>query len=62
MTWELIWKVVLIAVLAIFGIMAVLVSILGARDIKRLLIGLRDQDDDDEEQAGSKDPSGTFGS
>lgn len=45
MTWELIWKIVFIFVLSAFGVMSVLVTILGARDIKRLLKQLRDQDD-----------------
>jgi hypothetical protein len=44
MTWELIWKLVFIIVLSTFGVMSIVVTILGARDIKRLLRHLRDQD------------------
>ena len=45
MNWELIWKVVFVSVLAMFAVMSVLVTVLGARDIQRLLKGLREQDD-----------------
>lgn len=44
MTWELIWKSVFIAVISAFAVMSIVVTILGARDIKRLLKHLRDQD------------------
>lgn len=47
MSWELLWKVVLIAVVGAFSLMAILVTILGARDIKKLLRKLRDEEDDD---------------
>ena len=44
--WELIWKVVLVGILAIFTVMSVMVTILGARDIRRLLSSLRDAEDE----------------
>ena len=50
MTWELLWKIVLIVVLAAFAIMAVLVTVFGARDIRKLLKGLRDDDDSSESE------------
>ena len=42
MTWVLFWKILFIAVMAIFALMAVLVTVLGARDIKSMIAGLRD--------------------
>lgn len=42
MTWILFWKIVFVAVMAVFALMAVLVSLFGARDIRRLIAGLRD--------------------
>ena len=45
MTWELIWKLVFIIVLSMFAVLSIVVTILGARDIKRLLKHLRDQED-----------------
>lgn len=44
MTWELFWQIVLVAVVSAFAVMSVLVTVLGARDIKRLLKGLKDDD------------------
>jgi hypothetical protein len=44
MTWELIWKLVFIIVLSAFAVLSIVVTVLGARDIKRLLKHLRDQD------------------
>jgi hypothetical protein len=44
MNWELLWKVVLLATLAAFAAMAVLVTIGGARDIRRLLRRLGDDE------------------
>ena len=46
MTWELVWTVVFIGFLSAFAVMAVFVTILGARDIKRLLDGLRSEEVD----------------
>lgn len=43
MTWILFWKVCFVVVLAIFAVMALLVTVLGARDVKKLLRALRDQ-------------------
>lgn len=48
MTWELLWKIVLVLALAGFTVMAVLVTILGARDVRRMLRGLRESKADDE--------------
>lgn len=45
MTWILLWKTVLIVTLAIFAVMAVFVTVLGARDIKKLLAALRHPED-----------------
>lgn len=45
MTWELLWKTFFVGVLALFSGMSVLVTVLGARDIRRLLRGLRDEKD-----------------
>jgi hypothetical protein len=46
MTWELLWKLVFIIVLSAFAVMSIVVTLLGARDIKRLLQRLRDQDEE----------------
>ena len=46
MNWELLWKAVFIVVAGMFGLMSVLVTILGARDVKRLLQHLKDSGDD----------------
>ncbi|MEW4528774.1 hypothetical protein [Maioricimonas sp. JC845] len=40
MNWQLIWQIVLIAVLAMFAVLSVAVTILGALDIRRLLASL----------------------
>ena len=45
MTWELIWKLVFVIVLVTFAVMSVVVTVLGARDIKRLLQHLRDEEE-----------------
>ena len=45
MTWEFIWQIVFIASLILFAVMSVLVTVLGARDIRRLLQRLRRQSD-----------------
>ncbi|MEQ9410808.1 MAG: hypothetical protein RIK87_24060 [Fuerstiella sp.] len=52
MNWELIWKVVFIAVVSVFAVMSVLVTVLGAKDIRRLLKHLKDTSD-----AGKEDPT-----
>ena len=46
MTWILFWKIVLILALAAFAVMVALVTVLGARDIKRLLAALGHPEDD----------------
>ena len=46
MTWILFWKIILILALAAFAVMVVLVTIFGARDIKRLLAALGHLEDD----------------
>ena len=45
MNWLVFWKVMFIAVMVIFALMSVLVTVLGARDIKRLIAGLKNPDD-----------------
>ena len=45
MTWILLWKIVFILALTTFAVMAVFVSVLGARDIRKLLIALRQPED-----------------
>lgn len=46
MNWEWIWKIVFVVVTGLFGVMAVLVTILGARDVRRLLQSLRHDEDE----------------
>jgi hypothetical protein len=46
MTWILFWKSILILAFAIFAVMAVFVTVLGARDIRKLLTALRDRGGD----------------
>ena len=41
--WIVLWKIVLIAGVALFAALAVVVSIGGARDIKKLFQQLRDE-------------------
>lgn len=47
MSWELLWKIVLIGVVGAFSLMAVLVTILGARDIRNLIKKLRDEEEEE---------------
>lgn len=49
MTWELIWKIVFIVVLSLFAVMAVAVTVLGARDVRKLLARLKDEQSEDDE-------------
>ncbi len=42
MNWILIWKVVLIGVVSLFGILAVMVTVFGAADIRTMLAELAD--------------------
>ena len=46
-SWALLWKVSLVLSLLAFSIMAVVVTIGGAADIRRLLRRLRERTDDD---------------
>lgn len=46
MTWELFWRIVLVGVVAAFAIMSVLVTVLGARDIGKLLKGLKEDEEE----------------
>lgn len=48
MNWILIWKVCLLASLALFACMAVIVTIGGAADIRKLLRSLEESRDDKE--------------
>ena len=48
MNWITLWPLVLILTLVLFGAMAVLVTILGARDVRRLLAHLRDPSSDED--------------
>jgi hypothetical protein len=41
--WILLWKVVLIVGLGLFATLAVVVTVGGARDVRRLLATLRDE-------------------
>lgn len=46
MNWTVLWPLVLVVTLVLFAAMAVLVTILGARDIRRLLAHLREPSND----------------
>jgi hypothetical protein len=46
MNWEWIWKIVFVLVTGLFAVMAILVKILGALDVRRLLQSLQDDEDD----------------
>lgn len=37
MSWMLFWKIIFLGVLALFAVMAVLTTINGAKDVKKLL-------------------------
>lgn len=57
MSWMLLWKVMFVVVMLAFAVMASLVTVLGARDIKKLLKALGKQgaapkDGHGEEQQG----------
>ncbi len=56
MTWMLFWKILFIAVMAVFTVMSVLVTVLGARDIRRLLAGLREGGIEAERESADADP------
>lgn len=44
MTWELVWKIVFCGFLIAFAVMSLFVTVLGARDVKRLLKSLREDE------------------
>lgn len=45
MSWMLLWKILLIGVLAVFSVMALLVTVLGARDVVKLLRALKNKEE-----------------
>lgn len=47
MSWMLFWKICFVVVLAAFAVMAVLVTILGARDVRNLLRRLKEDPEDE---------------
>jgi len=56
MTWILFWKIMFIVVMIVFAVMACMVTVFGARDIKKLLKSLgeevkRDGDGDGENES-----------
>ncbi len=56
MTWMLFWKILFIAVMVVFTVMSVLVTVLGAGDIRRLLAGLRDDAIEADSESADADP------
>ncbi len=46
MDWTLFWKLMLVGMLGLFAVMAVAGTVLGARDIRRLMTHLRNADAD----------------
>ncbi len=44
MTWILFWKVFFVLVMIVFALMSILVTVFGAKDIKRLLKALGESD------------------
>ena len=56
MSWVLIWKSVFVVGVAIFAVMAVWVTIYGARDIKRLLTRIDESHREKSEQDENGDP------
>lgn len=50
MSWEFFWKVIFGFVLVAFAMMALLTTILGARDIRNLLQDLNKGDDPEKEE------------
>ena len=47
MSWMLFWKICFVLVLGAFAVLAVLVSWLGARDVRELFRRLRDESNDE---------------
>jgi len=52
----LFWKILFVAVMVVFTVMSVLVTVLGARDIRRLLAGLRGDSIDNGGDSADADP------
>ena len=52
MDWTLLWKTMLVVMLGLFAVMAVITTVLGAGDIRRLMAHLRNP----EEDKGDDDP------
>lgn len=54
MSWVGLWKVMFVAVMAIFAVMSCLVTVFGARDIKKLLraLGREKESSKHDEDAG----------
>ncbi|MEX2579842.1 MAG: hypothetical protein WD342_12360 [Verrucomicrobiales bacterium] len=48
MDWTLLWKLMLVVMLGLFAVMAVFGTILGGRDVRRLLKHLRQPEADEE--------------
>ncbi len=57
MNWILLWKVCLLASLALFAVMAVAVTIGGALDVRKLLRSLESAKGDSENEAGGEECS-----
>jgi hypothetical protein len=49
MSWELIWKTIFIFILCAFAVMAVVTTVLGARDVKDLLRDLKEDEEQEKE-------------
>ena len=44
MNWPMIWKLTFIGLVAVFAVMSVMVTVLGARDVRQLIERLRNRD------------------
>lgn len=47
MTWALFWKICFFVIVGAFAFMAIVVSILGARDVRTLLRRLKEEPEDE---------------
>lgn len=54
MSWMLLWKVMFVVVMLAFAVMACLVTVLGARDIRKLLKALGERGDVAKDGQGEK--------
>ena len=52
MSWMLLWKVMFVVVMLVFSVMALLVTVLGARDIKKLLKALEEKGEEPNDGLG----------